>query len=264
MYTVPFPLTRPPTRSYERLKKHADREGSDAFYRSLELPLSRSIVFANLVRFGGFASNRLFATWFTWRRNSDNSFVVAFTPLHESPDNDHDLVQQLHAMIAQDAAAARAERGQIRGFYRISPLAPSVCRVTYVAQAELGGSIPIALVNLRVKSNLKQVHRLQDKFERKGKVVDAEMRSAFPLPPPLAELNEEQKGVVESCRYLESEEGGEWKPLPSFSPLVDMWIKHSPAKRGERSIALGKATAGESSVQSADLFLLPPPPFVLT
>jgi len=101
---------------------------------------------------------------------------------------------------------------------------------------------------------------MQDKFERKGKVVDAEMRSAFPLPPPLAELNDEQKLVVESCRYLESEEGGEWEPLPSSSPFVDMWCKHTLAKKGERSIALGKATAGESSAKSADLFLPPPPP----
>ena len=102
---------------------------------------------------------------------------------------------------------------------------------------------------------------MQDKFERKGAVVDAETRSTFPLPPPLAELNDEQKLVFEGCRYLESEEGGEWEPLPSSSPFVDMWSKHTPARRGERSIALGKATAGESSVQSADLFL---PPFVHT
>ena len=106
---------------------------------------------------------------------------------------------------------------------------------------------------------------MQDKFERKGKVVDAEMRSAFPLPPPLAELSDEQKRVVESCRYLENEEEGEWEPLPSSSQFVDMWCKHTPAKRGERSIALGKATAGESCVQSADFVPPPlPPPLVHT
>jgi len=145
-------------------------------------------------------------------------------------------------MIAQDAAATRAELGKIRGFYRISPLAPSVCQVTYVAQAELGGSIPTALLNLRVKSNLKQIQRLQDKFERNGKVVDAEMVSAFPSPPPFAELNDEQKAIVESCRYLESDEGAAFEPLTSPSPFVDMWFKHAPAKYGERTIAVGKAT----------------------
>ena len=171
---------------------------------------------------------------------------------------------QTDKLIRSDAAAAQATRATTRGFYHFKALAPSVCHVTYLLQVKLGGSIPKAIMASRTKQVLGAVQEMQAKFERKGKVVDAEMRTAFPLPPPLAELNEEQKGVVESCRYLESEEGGEWKPLPSFSPLVDMWIKHSPAKRGERSIALGKATAGESSVQSADLFLLPPPPFVLT
>ena len=116
----------------------------------------------------------------------------------------------------------------------------------------------------KIKQTLGTVQNMQTKFERKGKVVDAEMRSAFPLPPPLAELNDEQKLVVESCRYLESEEGGEWEPLPSSSPFVDMWIKHAPAKKGERSIALGKATAGESSVQSADFVPSRSLPFVHT
>ena len=31
--------------------------------------------------------------------------------------------------------------------------------------------------------------------------------------------------------------------LASPSPFVTMWMKQAPAKRGERSIALGKATA---------------------
>jgi len=137
---------------------------------------------------------------------------------------------------------------------------PSVCQVTYLIQAQVGGSLPRALINTRLQSTLSLVDRMQDKFERKGKVVDAEMRSAFPLPPPLAELNDEQKLVVESCRYLESEEGGEWEPLPSSSPFVDMWCKHTPAKRGERSIALGKATTGESSVQITDFVPLSPSP----
>jgi len=142
---------------------------------------------------------------------------------------------------------------------------PSVCQVTYLVQAQVGGSLPLALLNTRIKSTLATVHNMQDKFERKGTAVDAEMRFAFPLPSPLAELNDEQKLVVESCRYLESEEGGEWKPLPSSSPFVDMWCKHMPAKWGERSIALGKATTGESSVQSADFvppFPLPYPPLL--
>jgi len=83
----------------------------------------------------------------------------------------------------------------------------------------------------------------------------------FASPPPLAELSEEQMSVVEDCRSLESEDGREWETLASPSPFVAMWMKQSPAKENERSIAIGKATAvidcpvheavGESSEASA-------------
>jgi len=151
-------------------------------------------------------------------------------------------VAQADELVRSDATAAQATRATSRGFYHFQALAPSVCQVTYVVQADLGGSIPKAVMASRVKRTLGSVQEMQAKFERKGKAVDAEMRSAFPLPPPLAELNDEQKLVVESCRYLESEEGGEWEPLPSSSPFVDMWCKHAPTKGGERSVAIGKAT----------------------
>ena len=150
---------------------------------------------------------------------------------------------QTDEIVRSDAAAAQATRATTRGFYHFKALAPSVCQVTYLLQVKLGGSIPKAIMASRTKRVLGAVQEMQDKFERKGAVVDAEMRSAFPPPPPLAELNIEQKLVVESCRYLESEEGGEWEPLPSSSPFIDMWRKHTPAKKGERSVAIGKGTA---------------------
>ena len=167
---------------------------------------------------------------------------------------------QIDELIGSDATAAQATRATSRGFYHFKALSPSVSQVAFVVQANLGGSIPKAVMTFKTKQTLGVIHNMQDRFERKGKVVDAEMHSAFPLPPPLAELNDEQKVVVESCRYLESEVGGEWEPLPSSSPFVDMWIKHAPAKMGERSIALGKAAAGESSVQSANFVPHPPSP----
>ena len=77
---------------------------------------------------------------------------------------------------------------------------PSVCQVTYLVQAQVGGSLPRAFLNTRIKSTLSVVRNMQDKFERKGKVVDAEMRSTFPLPPLLAELSDEQRAIVENCR----------------------------------------------------------------
>jgi len=57
---------------------------------------------------------------------------------------------------------------------------PSVCQVTYLVQAQLGGSLPRALLNTRIKSTLALVHNMQGKFERNGKVVDGQLRAAFP------------------------------------------------------------------------------------
>ena len=99
------------------------------------------------------------------------------------------------------------------------------------------------LLALRKKQTLSVVQKIQDKYERNGKLVDAEMRAAFPSPPPLAQLDDEQKLVVESCRLLECEEGGKWDPLDSPYPFVTMHIKHDPPAKGERHIAVGKATA---------------------
>ena len=147
---------------------------------------------------------------------------------------------QADELIRSDVTAAQATRATTRGFYHFKVLAPSVCQVTYLLQIKLGGSIPKAAMASRTKQTLGSVQEMQAKYERKGKVVDAEMRSAFPLPPPLAELNDEQKLVVENNRAMETEEA--WKPLESPHPLVRMWMKHAPPKKGERTIALGKAT----------------------
>ena len=57
---------------------------------------------------------------------------------------------------------------------------PSVCQITYLVQAQLGGSLPRGLMNKRIKSTLAAVRNMQDKFERKGKVVDGQLRAAFP------------------------------------------------------------------------------------
>jgi len=247
--------------SYEHVEGHVKKQGTGALREVIYESSSHTMLFVNLVRLGGVLAARVLSTSFSWREEDDGSFLVAWAPVEElsSPER----VAQADEIIRSDAAAAQATRATTRGFLHFKALAPSVCQVTYVVQANIGGSIPKAVMASRTKGTLGTVQMMQAKFERNGKVVDAEMRTAFPLPPPLAELNDEQKLVVESCRCLESD-GGEWEPLPSSSPFVDMWSKHTPAKTGERSIALGKATAGESSVQSADFVPLSPLPFVHT
>jgi len=146
-------------------------------------------------------------------------------------------------MAQADPVASTAIRATIRGFWRIKPLASTVCELSYVVQVALGGSIPKELLALRKKQTLSVVLKIQDKYERNGKLVDAEMRAAFPSPPCIAQLDSSQRLIVERCRVLEGEEGGEWEPLLSPNPFVTMHIKHAPPAKGERQIAVGKATA---------------------
>jgi len=156
---------------------------------------------------------------------------------------DSTRVAEVRDLISCHPTASTAIPGTVRGYWPFKPLAPSVCEVTYVVQVNLGGSIPKELLALRKKQTLGLVQTVQTSYERKGSVVDAEIRAVFPSPPPLAELDDEPKAIVDSCRAMESGEEDVWETLPSPSPFVDMWVKHTPAKEYERAIAIGKATA---------------------
>ena len=116
-------------------------------------------------------------------------------------------------------------------------------RVVNVGQGNLGGIIPQAVLATRIKSQLGQVQLMQDTFMRNGNAVDAEMRSAFPRPPPLASLADSQKTVVDDCLAMSAENAQSWVPIESTSPFVSLWIKYTPPRNNERTIALGKAVA---------------------
>ena len=273
--------------SYYAKQIYAEVEGPDTLRKVVQTS-SHSMLLVSLLHLPSPVSNRVFATWFTWRKEPDNALLIAFGPMEGYADQQEDgervianimaeqkerreregdtdkayrqdtkdlelmmqqraakkeLLQGLNDQIKQDPTASSAIRGTVRGYWRIKPLGPSVCEVTYIIQAELGGSIPAALLNARIKRSLGVMRTTQVKFGRNGKLVDKEMREAFASPPPMAELNDEQTAVFESCRYLESEDGSEWETLASPSPFVTMCMRHAPAKENERSIAIGKATA---------------------
>ena len=82
---------------------------------------------------------------------------------------------------------------------------PSVCQVTYLVQAQLGGSIPQALLNKRIKSTLSTVHNMRDKFARNGKVVDGQAREALDeyMIPLESDLAPEQLVLYRRSRALE-------------------------------------------------------------
>ena len=216
--------------SHEHNKRHVEDAGADSFRKMVRIKDSHSLLLVFITRLPNPVSNRVFATWFTWRKEPDNSFLIAFRPMEDYArevddiyavelflteqeerraregkaedgkavlkDNEKlklmllqkrarkDRVHELNGLIQQHPIASKAIRGTLRGYWRIKPLATSVCQVTFLVRAELGGSIPSAIINAGLKGNLGIVQTTQVKFARNGKLVDKEMRDVFASPPP--------------------------------------------------------------------------------
>jgi hypothetical protein len=138
-------------------------------------------------------------------------------------------------------------------------------------------------MNFGVKSALGVAEGLRDKYERSGKAVDAELRGAFPRPPLLRHLDDEQMRIAQSCIALETESvaaastnssskrllavvagnsaasqaravKGSWAKLKSASPFVSLSMKYMKPEGG------GQRYASYSHALNASLLLPPHPP----
>jgi hypothetical protein len=281
----------------ERINQHIKKRRAKVLRKAVHIPGSRSMLTALVIPLGIALADRIFFTWFTWKEDGMGGFVVAFAAAERCPESKH--VRAMKALISGDAKAASAVRGISEGLWRISRLAENVCRVKYIVQANMGGerrapptartassrscflfnlintlahpytlppffftagSIPKWLLNLRVKSTLGALSDYQVKFQRNGRLVDEEIREAFPTPPKLDGLSSEQRALVIKCRGLEKVrrkatrnsvtgtiDGSaehEWIDLVTLSPFVKMRMKHTPPENdGRRAVALGNAEA---------------------
>jgi hypothetical protein len=236
--------------SYEQLDAFVESDG-DSMSMSLEVPDSHS----RLSAFGNklpLIDDRVFATWYAWERDKSGAIVIAFTqytgmhqptplPLFPIRNSTKQLTLVPHAdfpdanyrnmiddAITDHESASKAVKGSLIGFWRLSRLAPNVCRVTFVAQGSMGGRVPDAAMKFATKKTLAIVDRVRDRHERSGTAVDAELRGAFPPPPTLGQLNEEQKRIAQSCMALETGSAAvEWTKLKSASPFVELGMKYS-------------------------------------
>jgi hypothetical protein len=83
-------------------------------------------------------------------------------------------------------------------------------------------------MNFGIKTTLTFTEDFRDKYERNGKAVVAVLWGAFPPPPPMDVLDEEQMRVVQRCLALETGSTSvEWTPLKSISPFVSMSMKYT-------------------------------------
>jgi hypothetical protein len=142
---------------YERTKPRAT---DDLLHMALDVPDSHSM-FQLAEQQIPLATNRVFACKWTWRREANDDFVVALTSIKDLPWSGEKA--HVRGLVDKHKSADKVVHGELRGFYRIHSLAKNVCRVTFVGQSVLGGSIPDRMMNSLIKYSLGIVERVQDK-----------------------------------------------------------------------------------------------------
>ena len=103
--------------------------------------------------------------------------------------------------------------------------------------------MPASLLNFLAKQQLSKTNKVQENFRRNGLKVDRErvdhLANVMKKRRGEAFLTRVQEEVFERCMTLFGDEG--WSLIES--PCIDlkMWMKYFPPKKGERSVATGKA-----------------------
>ena len=143
--------------SYERTKPNAT---NNLLFMAVGVPNSHSMFQLTELKIP-LATNRVWACMWTWRREANDDFVVALTSIQDLPWSKEKA--RARKLIDTHKSAEKVVHGELRGFFRIRPLAKNVCRVTFVAQGALGGQIPDRVMRSLIKFSLEIVKRLQDK-----------------------------------------------------------------------------------------------------
>ncbi|GMI41984.1 hypothetical protein TrCOL_g13771 [Triparma columacea] len=187
------------------------------------------------------ATNRLFENWFVWKEakfdNGQTAYMLGFVPLRE-------YYGASFTNLSKDGFVV----GVTRGIYIIAEVAPNVCRVTHIQTFDLKFSgihktVTDKAIDYLAKNQLVEANRLQEKFRRNRKEVDAEVRGALvERMREGVELEEDQKevfGEVEELFGGEDEEG--WGPLESPYEGVKMEIKYKQQEEGKKTLTFGRA-----------------------
>jgi hypothetical protein len=190
--------------SYERCAEH-NKKNAGILRLALEIPGSRSMVQVAGTKMPVGVDNRVSAAWWAWRREPDEGdYICALAPYvrasarpdllpaypnpppptpHPPPPPPHSYEQcpendQTRAVGAELAKLKGFCRGSFHGFYRIKPLAPNVCKVTFVFRGDMGGQIPKFAEAFFTKRVLGIVTKIQDRYERNAREVRAPLARA--------------------------------------------------------------------------------------
>jgi len=224
--------------SNERMTDHV--KSGDVLRVAHEIPNSHSMVTSGVkVLPKGVAYNRVFHFWLIWNKipnyNGHVTYVLAFAPRELC---DSVLLPPPPSFPNQDSTIV----GKSSGVYIFEVLAPQVTRMTLIQQAELGGKIPLFLMNMLIKSRLSGVQKSVNAFKRKGDQVDEELRREFIAKIPSAPtLTPGQQSLVDRCMLLESTTADEFMEIESTSHRIKYFQKHETSG-ATKTIAIGKAT----------------------
>ena len=152
-----------------RKKVHIEFTG-DLIRRVKYIPQSRTQLCDFGYSFPG--TNRLFSVKSVWGKNSSSEGVERFVITGKTRDMDK-----------KDFDAIERDFGKfikvgVKQVFVIEKIAPSVCRATYAAQIDLRGRIPTALMDTQISNALDILKGMYEKFERRGKDVEAEVGCA--------------------------------------------------------------------------------------
>jgi hypothetical protein len=193
------------------------------------------------------------AAWGTWRvwGRDGGDYVLAIAPAGAHPPCPQ--LDRLAAQLAVLNANISSPPPSVSGLLRISPFTPSIslCSLSLCSSLSPEHSLRLCVAALSP---------LRDFFQRSDAAVDGEVAGSFPPPPPKGELSPDQKGHVERCLELEEDGAGPgWRAIKDQGKGgVSLWMKHTPPRRGLRTVALGRASCtldcpalrGERSVQA--------------
>ncbi|GMI57053.1 hypothetical protein TeGR_g10296, partial [Tetraparma gracilis] len=168
--------------SYERL----NAKSSNPIKLGLDIPNSHSMF--QLVELNiGAGQKRFCACKWTWCRESSEDFFVAVTSVQDLSEGEEKAA--IMETIKKTKSSEAVVLSELRLFYRLRPLAENVCEVTLVGQGVIGGWVPDQAMKFLIGKVLGSVDVMRDKYERNGKVVDAELRGDVALGMAKATLD---------------------------------------------------------------------------
>lgn len=161
--------------SYGRTRTFYEENGNLLRYEKA-LENSRSKIMAASKKFPKGVENRFFKNVWVWDRQRPSgggdgdyfAYTLAFGPAEE---------YALTSLFEKPFEAAEHERavsvrGNMRGVYKVVPVAAGLSETTLIQTADLGGSIPSWVTTYSLSGHLLAVLKLQDYFRRPDRVVD--------------------------------------------------------------------------------------------